>query len=103
MVGTGDADTIVVREMLNNPSLHMEVVGFVDDDPRKRSTRIAGVPVLGNRRSISQLVADYDIDLVIISIPTALGREVRDIVTICEKARAATKIMPGLYEMLEVR
>jgi FlaA1/EpsC-like NDP-sugar epimerase len=37
---------------------------------------------------------------VIIAIPTAPGREVRDIVTICEKADVPTKIMPGLYEML---
>jgi FlaA1/EpsC-like NDP-sugar epimerase len=101
VAGAGDAGTIVVREMLNNPSLHMEVVGFVDDDPRKRSTRIAGVPVLGNRRSIPQLVTEYAIDLVIIAIPTAPGREVRDIVTICEKAGVAAKIMPGLYEMLD--
>ncbi len=60
VVGAGNAGTIVVREMLNNPSLGMEVIGFVDDDPRKRSARIAGVPVLGNRRAIPQLVTDYD-------------------------------------------
>jgi FlaA1/EpsC-like NDP-sugar epimerase len=100
VVGAGDAGTIVVREMLNNPSLGMEVVGFVDDDPRKRSARIAGVPVLGSRRAIVQLVTDQDIDLVVIAIPTAPGREVRDIVAICEKVGVPTKIMPGLYEML---
>ena len=38
--------------------------------------------------------------VVIIAIPAAPGREVRDIVTICEKAGVPTKIMPGLYEML---
>ncbi len=101
VAGAGDAGTIVVREMLNNPSLGMEVIGFIDDDPRKRSARIAGVPVLGNRRAIPQLAAEYDIDLVIIAIPTAPGREVREIVTICEKASVPTKIMPGLYEMLD--
>lgn len=100
VVGAGNAGTIVVREMLNNPSLGMEVIGFVDDDPRKRSARIAGLPVLGNRRAITQLAADYGIDLVIIAIPGAPGREVRDIVSICEKAEVPTKIMPGLYEML---
>jgi FlaA1/EpsC-like NDP-sugar epimerase len=100
VVGAGDAGTIVVREMLNNPSLGMDVIGFVDDDPRKRSARIAGLPVLGNRRAITQLAADYDIDLVVIAIPAAPGREVRDIVTICETAGVPTKIMPGLYEML---
>jgi FlaA1/EpsC-like NDP-sugar epimerase len=78
----------------------MEVIGFVDDDPHKRSARIAGVPVLGNRRAIPQLVMDDDVDLVIIAIPTAPGREVRDIVTYCEQVGVPTKIMPGLYEML---
>jgi FlaA1/EpsC-like NDP-sugar epimerase len=100
VVGAGNAGAIVVREMLNNPSLGMEVVGFVDDDSRKLTARIAGAPVLGNRRSIPQLVEQYGIDLVIITIPTAPGREIRDIVTICERASVPTKIMPGLYEML---
>jgi FlaA1/EpsC-like NDP-sugar epimerase len=100
VVGAGNAGAIVVREMLNNPSLGMEVVGFIDDDPRKRSARIVGVPVLGNRRAVPQLVVDHDIELVIIAIPTAPGREVRDIVAICERAGVPTKTMPGLYEML---
>jgi FlaA1/EpsC-like NDP-sugar epimerase len=100
VVGAGNAGTIVVREMLNNPSIGMDVAGFVDDDPRKLGARIAGVTVLGNRRAIPQLVEHYDIDLVIIAIPTAPGREIRDIVTICERASVPTKIMPGLYEML---
>jgi FlaA1/EpsC-like NDP-sugar epimerase len=100
VVGAGNAGTIVVREMLNNPSLGMEVIGFVDDDPRKRSARIAGLPVLGNRRAIPQLVANHNIDLVVIAIPTAPGREVRDIVTYCEQVSVPTKTMPGLYEML---
>ncbi|HSD84064.1 MAG TPA: nucleoside-diphosphate sugar epimerase/dehydratase, partial [Anaerolineae bacterium] len=101
VIGAGDAGTIVVREVLNNPALGMEVVGFVDDDPRKCATRIAGIPVLGNRRAIPDLLVEHNIDLVIISIPTAPGREVRDIVTLCEKAGVPTKIMPGLYEMLD--
>ncbi len=101
VAGAGNAGTIVVREMLNNPSLGMEVIGFVDDDPRKRSARIAGLPVLGNRRAIPQLVTDYAIDLVVIAIPGAPGREVRDIVTYCEQVSVPTKTIPGIYEMLD--
>jgi FlaA1/EpsC-like NDP-sugar epimerase len=99
-VGAGNAGAIVVREMLNNPALGMDVIGFVDDDSRKLGARIAGVPVLGNRRAIPQLAEQYGIDLVIIAMPTAPGREIREIVTICERASVPTKIMPGLYEML---
>ena len=100
IVGAGDAGTIVVREVRNNPSLAMDAVGFVDDDPRKLGARIVGVPVLGQRRSIPQLVVQYGVELVIIAMPAAPGREIRDIVRICEQANVPTKIMPGLYEML---
>lgn len=100
VAGAGSAGLVIVREILNNPSLDMEVVGFVDDDPHKRATRILGVPVLGDRRAITVLAKEYAINLVIIAIPTAPGREIRDIVTICEQADVPTKIMPGLYEMI---
>lgn len=100
VAGAGLAGTTIVREVLNNPALGMDVIGFVDDDLSKRAARIFGVPVLGDRRVIPALCERYNIDLVIIAMPTAPGREIRDIVTICEQAGVATKTMPGLYEMI---
>ncbi|MFN8596869.1 MAG: nucleoside-diphosphate sugar epimerase/dehydratase [Anaerolineae bacterium] len=100
IMGAGEAGMLIVRELQRSPSLNMDVVGFVDDDPRKRSARILGVPVLGNRRAIPQLVSSYNIDLVIIAMPTTAGREIREIVHICEQAGVKTKIMPGIYEVL---
>jgi FlaA1/EpsC-like NDP-sugar epimerase len=103
VVGAGDAGAMIVREMHHNPSLGMVAIGFVDDDPRKFSARIMGVPVLGNRRAIPQLVKKYSVRLVIIAMPTAPGKEIRDTVMICEQAGVPTKIMPGIYEMLDGR
>jgi FlaA1/EpsC-like NDP-sugar epimerase len=100
VMGAGDAGTLIVRELHRNPDVGMEVVGFVDDDPRKQSTRILGAPVLGNRWSIPQLVGRYGVRLVIIAMPTAAGRDIREIVRICEQAHVKTKIMPGIYEVL---
>ncbi len=103
IVGAGDAGTMIVREMHHNPGLGMAPVGFVDDDPRKFLARIMGVPVLGNRRAIPQLVKKHNIRLVIIAMPAAPGKAIRDIVTVCEQAGVPTKIMPGIYEMLDGR
>lgn len=100
VVGAGDAGTMIVREIQRNPALQMQVIGFVDDDPYKRAARILGVPVLGDRRSIAQLSADHKIDLVIIAMPTAAGRDIREIVRLCEQAGVKTKTMPGIYEVL---
>src|SRR5204862_1335032 len=47
IVGAGDAGQLMVREMQRNRQLHYTPIGFVDDDPRKKNTRIHGVRVLG--------------------------------------------------------
>lgn len=103
VVGAGDAGRMIVREVGHSARVGLEVVGFVDDDPAKRAVRIHGVPVLGNRHAIPQLVKKYQIDRVIIAMPTVPGRVIRDIVTICEQAGVPTRTMPGIYELLDGR
>ena len=101
VMGAGDAGMMIVRELLNNRGIGMEVIGFIDDDPDKRGTRILGVPVLGNRQAIPELAKRFGVDMVIIAMPTAPGMEIRQIVTICEQAGIKTKTMPGIYEVLD--
>lgn len=101
VIGAGDAGALMVRELQNNPRLGMEAVGFVDDDPSKHWTQIYGVSVLGDRNQIPVLVSEYKIRRVIIAIPTATGSAIRDIVRICEEAEVETRIIPGLYEILD--
>jgi UDP-GlcNAc:undecaprenyl-phosphate GlcNAc-1-phosphate transferase len=56
IVGAGDAGELAVREMLNNRALQLQPVGFLDDDPGKRSACIHGVRVLGTRSDLLQTV-----------------------------------------------
>ncbi len=100
IVGAGDAGEMMVREMLKSPHTGMLPVGFVDDDASKHGVRIHGVPVLGGRHEISRLVAQQEVRQVVIAMPAAPGKTIRDIVAICERARVETKIMPGIYELL---
>jgi FlaA1/EpsC-like NDP-sugar epimerase len=76
-------------------------VGFVDDDPHKISTRIRGLPVLGKRSDILDIVREYHIHQVVIAMPTASGQVIREIKDLCEKARVKTRIIPGMYELLD--
>jgi FlaA1/EpsC-like NDP-sugar epimerase len=101
VVGAGDAGAMIVREMRQNPGLGLYVVGLIDDDPRKHGMSIHGVPVLGSRQQIPLLVPRLHIKQVIIAIPAASGKTIREIVAICEKTAVSTKIMPGIYEILD--
>src|SRR5690606_21550357 len=48
-----------------------------------------------------ELVTRLDVRQVIIAMPTAPGKTIRQIVDICEDARVQTKTMPGIYELLD--
>ncbi len=101
VMGAGDAGAMIVREMVNNPRLGLEPVGFLDDDLGKHDVRIHGVPVLGDRGDIPHLVKEHKINQVVIAMPAAPGKTIRQIVHVCEEAGVQTRIMPGLYELLD--
>ncbi len=100
VIGAGDAGQMIVREMQANPRLGMIPVGFVDDDPRKQGLRIHGVPVLGDRRRIAELAREYQASQVVIAMPTAPGKVIREILHTCEQAGLPVRTVPGIYEIL---
>jgi FlaA1/EpsC-like NDP-sugar epimerase len=98
--GAGDAGEMIVREMLRSPRMDYEPVGFVDDDPGKRGQSIHGVLVLGGREDVPELVQQLQIQDILIAIPSARGKTVRELVQICRNTTAALKILPDLGKMV---
>lgn len=100
VMGAGDAGAIIVRELQRNPQLGMRVVGLFDDDKEKHGMVIHGIPVLGDRHAIPATAEQAGMTKIIIAMPTAPGREIREITRICERAGVETKTIPGIYELL---
>ena len=103
VVGAGSAGQLIVREIRENPGLGMNEVGFVDDDPAKLRTRINGVPVLGRHEEIPALCEEYEIDEIIIAIPSASPSRLRHILDHCKEVNAKARILPGMGEMIDGR
>ena len=100
VMGAGSAGAMIVKEMKANPQLGLEPVGFLDDDRGKHGFRISGVPVLGSRKEIPDLVEQHGIAEVIIAMPTAPGVAIREILTICSEVGIPARTIPGLYDIL---
>jgi len=100
VMGAGDAGAMIVREMQANPGLGFVPVGLLDDNRTKVGMTVHGVLVQGTREDILRLVREERIDEVIIAMPTAPGRAIRDVVNICQQAGVACKTMPGIYELI---
>jgi FlaA1/EpsC-like NDP-sugar epimerase len=100
IVGAGVAGESIAKETLANPKLGLRLVGFVDDDPDKRSLRLCGLPVLGSLDEIPALIERYHVRELIIAMPEARGSVVRGVVKAARAAGVHTRTVPGVYEIL---
>src|SRR3954462_7172431 len=102
IVGAGDGGRLVVREILRNPELNLNPVGFVDDDPTKRRIKVEGVRVLGTTGGdLPRILDEVEPDEVIIAIPSAPGT-LRGRVVGAARARGIPgRPLPPVFELLQ--
>jgi FlaA1/EpsC-like NDP-sugar epimerase len=103
IVGAGDAGMMIAKELRANPQLKLEPVAFVDDDPDKQRSTILGLPVLGPRENLPEIARANGVRQVIIAIPRAPGRMVREIRDLCEGAGLTAKTVPGIFDIISGR
>ncbi len=103
VVGAGEAGAMVIREMNRNPQLGKLPVVIADDDPGKLGLKIYGVPIKGNRYDIKRLVKEENINEIIIAIPTASQKDVRDVVELCKETYTKLQILPALHQLIDGR
>ena len=99
IVGAGDAGNIVCREIDKRKDLGI-LVGFVDDDTAKIGKIIHNKKVLGPIENINKIIEKEKVGMVVITIPSAKGSEIRRIINKINTQNIKIKIMPGLYELL---
>jgi FlaA1/EpsC-like NDP-sugar epimerase len=103
IVGAGNAGVSLVQEMQRNPQLGLHPVAFIDDDPRKLNASIRGIPVVGHRYQIPEIIKSLHIGKVVIAMPTVDGKVIREIVDICKETGIQTSTLPGIHEILNGR
>jgi FlaA1/EpsC-like NDP-sugar epimerase len=103
--GAGSAGLALLKEIQTNPGLRLQVVGFIDDDRAKWNSIILGVRVLGSGRDIPRLVAraslrGANIREIVVAMPSADGRAMREAMANCRASGVPSKAVPGLGELL---
>ena len=101
IVGAGKSGVTLAGEMQRNPQHGFVPIGFIDDDPEKVDLRIRGLQVLGNRTIIPEVVKSHKVKRVVIAMPTAPGKDIRDIVEICKQCKVRISTLPSLFEIID--
>lgn len=102
IVGAGEAGQLLAWRFLNQKEGEgYQLVGFVDDDPEKHGMRIHGLPVLGDRHAIPQLVVRHQVDLIVLAMYNISGDDFQAILDICERTGAIIKVLPNVFDFLQ--
>ncbi len=99
ILGAGFSGLGIALEMARLP--HLEVVGFADDDPAKQGRLIAGFGVLGTCDHAADLIRQYDVQDVILCIPSSAVGRIRFLTDQCRSAGAQVHLVPGIDQILK--
>lgn len=99
IIGAGDAGYMLLKEIIQNDSFHVEVVGFVDD--KRYNNMVSGYKVLGDTYDLPEIVSKYGIEEAFIAIPSADKTNLRRINDICQSCKLETKIMKRGDKIIE--
>ena len=101
IVGAGDAGEKVIREIAAHPELNYRIVGILDDNPHKKLNKIHGFPVLDRIEGLPSVVRRYNVDTIIIAIPSASRQLLRKIVSLASDTPAEIKTLPSIWEIID--
>lgn len=99
IIGAGQAATVALREFRASTHSENKVVCLIDDDKSKWGQYLLGVKVVGGRGDILGAVKKYDIDEIIMAMPSASIRMRSEILDICKDTPCRLKTLPGIFQL----
>ncbi|MCM1285835.1 MAG: polysaccharide biosynthesis protein [Acetobacter sp.] len=101
IVGAGYMGNTIIEDLKNNHWQKSIPIVAVDDNPAKRMKKLQGIKIAGNCDEIPELVRKYNIDEIIITMPSAPKKRINEIVKTAMSTGKAVKTTPSLDEIIE--
>jgi exopolysaccharide biosynthesis polyprenyl glycosylphosphotransferase len=103
IVGAGDIGQLVGRKLLQHPEYGLNLVGFVDDDPKDRRAGIPDLDLLGGVRNLSDIVSTHSVDRVIIAFSRESSEDLLELVRTLGKEDVQIDVVPRLFDAVNPR
>jgi exopolysaccharide biosynthesis polyprenyl glycosylphosphotransferase len=98
IVGAGEIGQLIGRKLLQHPEYHINLVGFVDAEPRSKRRDLRDVPVLGAPEQIAEIVDRHDVDRVIVAFSRDGHERMLELLRTVRKDSVHIDLVPRLFE-----
>lgn len=100
VIGAGEAANVIIKEIVNSNFSTMVIRCIIDDDKGKWGRFIQGIKVVGGRDKIIECADIYDIDEIIVAMPSISRKQMSEILDICKETNCKLRSLPGMYQLV---
>lgn len=100
LIGAGDGGALFMNSY-QHPTSDLELVGILDSDEKKKGQKLGGIPVLGSYDNLPELAKRYQIERVIVAIPSLDPSEYERILHMCNKQGLKCYKMPKIESVVQ--
>lgn len=100
VIGAGEAGNVIIKEIVNSNFSTMVIKCVIDDDKGKWGRYIQGIKVVGGRDKIVECADIYEVDEIIVALPSASRADIREILEICKDTNCKLRSLPGMYQLV---
>jgi exopolysaccharide biosynthesis polyprenyl glycosylphosphotransferase len=100
VVGAGDVGQLIARKAMLHPEYGINVVGFVDGEPREMRRDLAPVPLLGPPDRLADVVRLFDVDRVVVAFSREPAAATLEIVRSLHELDVQIDVVPRLFDIV---
>ena len=99
VVGSGNGASLFIKTA-QQKSKDLKIVAIVDDDKNKQNTYLHGVKVVGTTEQIPEIVGNYEVEQIVIAIPSLAPDDYERIVEYCQQTEVKVNAMPKYEQVI---
>lgn len=103
IVGAGDIGQLVARKLSKHPEYGLNVVGFVDSDPKSRRSDLDDLTLLGRPEDLRGLIERFQVERVVIAFSNESAEDTLEVVRDLADFEVQVDVVPRLFELVGPR
>jgi exopolysaccharide biosynthesis polyprenyl glycosylphosphotransferase len=103
IVGAGDVGQLIARKVLQHPEYGLNIVGFVDTNPKIRAVGLDNLRLVGDPAGLRELVDLFDVERVIVAFSNDSHDELIGLIRSLRDHEVQVDIVPRLFDVMSPR
>jgi exopolysaccharide biosynthesis polyprenyl glycosylphosphotransferase len=100
IVGAGDVGQAIAEKILRHPEYGVNLVGFVDHEPKERNSGVGDLTILGPPERLSTIIRAFDVERVIIAFSRSPHERILGLIRTMNDAFVQVDIVPRYFELI---